>query len=165
MTYNYELIAVWSQIISAIVFVAALIWIWIKFIQPAIIAAQTANNKQIAEAERRRDDQKASVDVLQGEIATAQHDAQAIRARAGEQVEREGAQALAQAHDEGERAVKNARGELDRRRVAAREQMRGELLDKALDLARVDATSRVDGALNTELVNRFVASLERGGAN
>ncbi|MDQ2681247.1 MAG: hypothetical protein M3Y21_09580 [Candidatus Eremiobacteraeota bacterium] len=165
MTYNYEQIAVWSQIISAVVFVAALVWIWIKFIQPAIISAQNAHNKQIAEAERRRDELKASVDVLQGEIATAHQDAQAIKARAGEQVERESAEALVQAREEGERAVKNARGELDRRRVGAREQMRAELLDKALDLARAEATTRVDDALNSELVNRFVGSLERAGSN
>ncbi|MEO6912833.1 MAG: hypothetical protein ABI182_02275 [Candidatus Baltobacteraceae bacterium] len=161
--YNYESIAVWSQVISAVVFMAALVWIWVKFIQPAIIAAEAAHNKQIAETERHRDELKATVDMLQTEITIAQNDAESIKQRGAEQVVRERNEALTQARGEGERAVANARGELDRGRVAARAKMRTELLDKALNLAKVDAAKRVDASMNARLVNRFVGSLERGG--
>lgn len=165
MIYNYESIAVWSQVVSAVFFIAALVWIWAKFIQPAIVAAQDAHNKQIAQAERHRDELKVAVDMLKTQITIAQLDADAIRQRASEQVVRERDEAVAQAREEGERATANARGELDRSRIAARAKMRTELLDKALDLAKAEAATRVDASRNAQLVNRFVSSLERGGQN
>ena len=69
--------------------------------------------------------------------------------------------AVAEAKEAGERALQNARGEYDRAIAAARERLRIELLDKALDRAREEASRRVDAAANERLVNGFVNSLER----
>ncbi|MGZ3498249.1 MAG: F0F1 ATP synthase subunit B family protein [Vulcanimicrobiaceae bacterium] len=159
---NYTEIAIWSQVASAVLFIAAMVVIWIKYIQPAVLAAQENHNKQIAEAERHRDEAKAILDSLQGEIEAAQRDAASIKERAQTQAEREREAAIAEAKAAGERALRNAQAELDRSRAAARVQLRHELLDKALDLARKEAAERVDATVNAKLVDEFVHYLERG---
>ena len=37
---NYEEIAKWSDIVSAILFLAVMVWLWTKYIAPAVLAAQ-----------------------------------------------------------------------------------------------------------------------------
>ncbi|HEY5339542.1 MAG TPA: hypothetical protein VIK27_00820 [Candidatus Aquilonibacter sp.] len=162
---NYEEIAKWSDIISALLFIVVLVWIWFKYIQPAVLAAQAKHNAQIAEAERHRDEAKAALDALEREVQTAEHDAGLIRERAREQAQREAETMVADAKASGERALRNAQGELERARAAARIQLREELASKALDLARSKAQQRVDAAVNARLVQDFVASLERGSHN
>lgn len=162
---NYEAIAQWSQVASAVLFVAVMIWVWIKYLQPAVLSAQEATNAQIAQAERHRDEAKAALDALQGEVANAQRDAAAIKERAEAQGRSERDAIVREASEAGERAVRNAQGELGRGRAAARERLRDELLDKALHLARTRAAERVDARRNQELVSSFLATLERGGSN
>jgi len=68
---NYEQIAVWSNVACALLFYVVLIWMWVKFAQPAVLAAQANTNKALAETERHRDEAKASLDVLRAEIEGA----------------------------------------------------------------------------------------------
>jgi F-type H+-transporting ATPase subunit b len=157
---SYTQIAEYSQIASAVLFLAVMIWIWIKFIQPAVLVAQRNANAQIAEAERHRDEAKAVLDSLQGEIASAQRDAEAIKERCRLQAQSEREAVLLEAREAGERAVRNAQGELGRARAAAREQLRDELLNQALQLARTQASQRVDERVNAQLVGSFLASIE-----
>jgi F0F1-type ATP synthase membrane subunit b/b' len=67
---------------------------------------------------------------------------------------------LAEATEAGERALRDAGGELERARAAARLRLRDELLERALQIARHDAVERVGPALDSRLVERFVGSLE-----
>lgn len=157
---NYTLVAEYSQIASAVLFLAAMIWIWVKFIQPAVLVAQQNANAQIAEAERHRDEAKAVLDSLQGEIANAQRDAGAIKDRCRLQAQAERGAILREAREAGERAVRNADGELLRARSAAREQLRDDLLNHALVLARTRAAERVDQRVNAQLVGSFLTSIE-----
>jgi len=159
---NYEQIAVWSNVACALLFYVVLIWMWVKFAQPAVLAAQANANKALAETERHRDEAKASLDVLRAEIEGAERDAAAIRARSLEFANHERDAALADAREAGERTLRNAAGELERARAAARERLRTELLEKALDLAKSDATARVDAGLNAKLVGDFVTSIAKG---
>jgi ATP synthase F0 subunit b len=162
---NYEAIALWSQILSAILFVIVLVWIWIKFIQPAVIVAQQNANAQLAEAERHRDEAKAQLESLRGEIDNARRDAVAIRQRVEAQAKTECEAILAEARRGGERSIANAQGEVARSRASARERLRDELLDQALTLARTQAEQRVDERVNRELVSSFLSTLEHGGRN
>jgi F0F1-type ATP synthase membrane subunit b/b' len=162
---NYDEIAKWSDIVSALLFLGALLWLWFKYIQPAVLASQARHNAMIAEAERHRDDAKAALEALRREVEGAQHDAQLIRERAREQGQREADATIAEVKATGERTLRNAQGELERARAAARRQVRAELAGKALDLARAQAVGRVDGTVNTQLVQSFISSLERGGQN
>jgi|HubBroStandDraft_4_1064222.scaffolds.fasta_scaffold00002_156 F-type H+-transporting ATPase subunit b len=157
----YVQVASWSQVAASILFIVVLVWLWVRFIQPAILAAQERANKQIAEAERHRDEANAMIDLLQSQVDGAVRDAEAIKERAKSQAEREYEAAIAEAKEAGERALASARGELPRALVAAREQLRVELLEKSLTRARSDAKRRVDAGTNARLVDQFLASLER----
>ena len=155
--------AAWSQVVASVLFIAVLVWLWIKFIAPALMTAQANANKLIAEAERHRDEAKATLDLLKNETNGATHDAELIKERAGAQAQREFDAAIAETKDAGERALANAQGEFDRAVNAARDQLRDEILNKALDRARTEAVRRVDAATNARLVDSFVGSLEGAG--
>ncbi|HTA38026.1 MAG TPA: hypothetical protein VK760_03060 [Candidatus Acidoferrales bacterium] len=157
----YVQVAIWSQVVSALLFFVVILWLWIRFIQPAVLTAQDNSNKAIAEAERRRDDAKAALDVLAEEIGGAKHDAELIAARAKAQAEHEYAASIAEANEAGERTLRNAAAELGRARLAARDRLRVDMLDRALAQARADAGNRVDDAVNAKLVDRFIVGLER----
>ena len=157
---NYEAIAKWSQVVGSALFVAAVVWVWIKYIQPAVLRAQSAANAQIAEAERRRDAAKAALGTLQADIEVARSDAAGIKERVAAEAQAERDAALREARESGERAVRNAQKELERSRAAARAALRGEMIERALRLARERAAARVDDAFNAELAESFVKSLE-----
>jgi F0F1-type ATP synthase membrane subunit b/b' len=127
--------------------------------------AQQNQNAKLAEAERHRDEAKAVLESLQGELGAAQTDAGAIKQRVAAQGESEREAVIREAREAGERALRNAQGELARSRTAARERLRDELLERALGIARIQATERVDANVNQELVTSFLGSLEHGGRN
>ncbi len=161
---NYQAIALYSQVASSVLFLVAMIWIWMRFIQPAVLSAQQAKNAQIAETERHRDDAKAALNALQGEIDGARRDAEAIKSRAQAQAQAEREAVLREAREAGDRTLRSAQGELARSRAAAREQLRDELLEQALSQARAQAAQRVNDTVNERLVVSFVNNLEHGGA-
>ncbi|HET7813007.1 MAG TPA: hypothetical protein VFL13_01385 [Candidatus Baltobacteraceae bacterium] len=156
---DYERIALLSQVASSIAFLAVMVWIWMKFIQPAVLSAQQAANARMAEAERHRDEAKAALGSLQASVAEAEHDGQAIRDRAATQAQLEREAALNDARESGERAVQNAGRELERAREAARTAYRDQLLESALNLARTKASSRVDDAANAKFLSGFLNKL------
>lgn len=158
----YLQIAVWSQVVSSVVFIAALVYLWFRYLLPVFMAAQERSNAQIAEAERHRDEVKAALHALQEEIESAGRDAGLIEQRAGEHAEHERLALLNEAKDAGERALADAGKELQRARVAARSRFRDEILGRALTLARQDAQRRAGPALDAVLVDRFVNSVEHG---
>lgn len=157
---QYLQIAVWSQIVSSIVFLAVLIFMWYRWFLPVVLAAQERSNRQIADAERHRDQVKGALETLRAEIETARHDAQLIAARAASRAEHDRELVLKEAAEAGERALADASRELERARTAARYRLRDEMLARALELARDDAKSRIDPELDAAFIERFAASLE-----
>ena len=69
----YISIAIWSQVISSVVFLAALVYMWSRWILPVVMTAQDRSNRQIAEAERHRDEAKAALQTLREDIEGARH--------------------------------------------------------------------------------------------
>jgi len=157
---TYVQIALWSQVAASALFIGVLVWLWRKYLQPAVLAAQERQNAQIAEAERHRDEARATLDLLRNQIHGASMDAEAIKQRAVAQAKREYDAAVAEAKDAGERALANARGELDRARASANVQLREEIIDRALSHAREEAAKRVDSSVNARLVSGFLGALE-----
>jgi F0F1-type ATP synthase membrane subunit b/b' len=156
----YLQIAAWSQIFSSIVFIAALVWGWFRWLLPVFMAAQERSNAQIAEAERHRDEVKAALEALHGEIESARHDATLIEQRASVRADHERELLRKEATDAGERALADAGRELGRARAAGRHRLRDELVDRALRLAREEAQQRVGPALDAHLIDRFTNTLE-----
>jgi len=159
----YEALAVWSQVVASVLFIGVMIYVWIRFIAPAVVASQARKNAELVEAEHRRDAARAQVEAAQRELDVADADARAIRARAQADATRLHEAMLTEAEAEGERLVRNAEGELERGRAEARERLRGELLEKAMQIAR-DAASRLDEATDRRLVADAVDVAEKGGA-
>jgi F0F1-type ATP synthase membrane subunit b/b' len=156
----YLEIAVWSQVVSSIVFIAVLVWMWFRWLLPVFLSAQERSNRQIAEAERHREDVKAALEALHSEIESARHDAELIVQRAADHGEHERQALVREAEDAGERALLDAGKEIDRARAAARRRLRDELLDRALRLAREDATGRIGPSTDARLIDGLVGSLE-----
>lgn len=156
----YLQIAVWSQIVSSVVFLGVLIYMWARWIMPVVLAAQDRSNQQIAEAERHRDEVKGALTALRQEIETARHDAALIGDRAGTRAQHERELLIAEATEAGERALADAGRELERARAAARHRLRDEMLERALQLAREDAARRVGPDFDARFIDRFVGELE-----
>jgi F0F1-type ATP synthase membrane subunit b/b' len=162
---NYDAVAFWSQIAGFVLFAAAFVWAWQKFLMPAIRNAQRTSNERIALAEQHRDDMQAALEVLRREIEGAHRDADAMTERVQELAKHESERIVREAQAAAERTLANASQELQRARVAARTRMREQMASRALDLARQEARERVDDAANDRLVQLFVTSLERGSKN
>jgi len=159
---NLQMLAVYSQIAGAVIFVILLVWLYNKFMAPAI-ATYTANkNAEIREQEQRRERMRSDVGAAQAELGTAEDDVREIRARREVVEKRERETSLAAAHAEADRIVRNAEGELERARLSARDKLRIEFIEKALQQARVQAAQRIDDAANVKLVEATVNDLARG---
>lgn len=159
---NYEAIALWSQVVAAVVFAIFVVWSFNKFITPAIAAATAAKNEEIAANERRRDDAVKAVELARSEVVEADSDARHIGERIQADAQREAVKIVADAKAEGERIVRNAGAELERARLAARDHLRVEMIEKALNLARERAQAQIDDDANEALVGKFIDELERG---
>lgn len=155
----FDRLAQWSEIVGGFAFVAVAILLFMKYALPAVRATQIARNADLVHAEQRREILKAEVGKARGEVEAADRDAQAIKARATVDAARERERLQTEAQADGERAVANAHGELDRGRIAARAQLRSEFIDRALQLARTKADSRIDAAVNAKLVGATVQQL------
>lgn len=157
---QYVHIALWSQIISSIIFIGVLVFMWYRWIVPVVLAAQERSNRQIADAERHRDEVKGALEALHAEIETARHDSELIAERAANRAQHERELLLKEAAEAGERALTDAGRELERARAAARHRFRDEILARALDLAREEAKARVGPELDARFIEGFAASLE-----
>jgi F-type H+-transporting ATPase subunit b len=159
----YESLATWSQVFGSLAFLAVLVYLFNRFVTPAVVASQERKNAELLEAERRRDGAREDVAAAQREREAADATAAGIGERARRDAQLERSRIVADATAEGERVVRNAQGELGRARGAARDRLREEILDKALQIAR-DSAAAVDDATNERLVAGVVAGIERGGS-
>ncbi len=157
----YEALATYSQVVASVLFIVALVVLWNKFLAPAVVASQERKNAELAESEARRDKARAEIEIATREVATAEADAKAIRARAAVDAAATRDRILAEARAEGERLVRNADGELERGRTAARDALRTDLLERAMQIAR-DASAHLDESTNRRLVGEAVDTAERG---
>jgi F-type H+-transporting ATPase subunit b len=156
----YEQVAIWSQVVASILFLGVLVFLWVRFITPAVIASRNRKNAELGEAERRRDEARAEIERARAEVAAAEEDAHAIVARAEADARRLRDRILAEATAEGARLLQNAEGELERGRAAARDELRASLVTKALGIAR-EASRGLDARTNRRLIEETVAVADR----
>jgi F0F1-type ATP synthase membrane subunit b/b' len=159
-----ELLAMWSQIGAAVLFLVLAVVIYNRFMAPGVKHYTEAKNAEIRAAESHRERMRAAFAAAQTDLERAESDAREIRSRLQVVVAREREHALTLANAEAERIVRNAHGELERQRLAARDRLRVDLIEKALAKARAEAGQRVDTATNTRLVEATLNDLTRGRA-
>ncbi len=155
-------VALWSQVAGSVAFLIVMVLLFRKFLIPAVEANQAARNAQLAEAEARRTRIQTEAAHARGDIEAADRDAAEIRSRIAHAIERDRAHTLDEANAEGVRIIRNAEGELERARIAARDRLRIELIEKALAKARAQASGRVNDTVNKALVEATVDDLARG---
>jgi len=158
----YEQLAVWSQIVASILFIAVLVYGWIRYIAPAVVKSQERKNAELLEAEQRRDEAKANLQTAQREALEADNDVRAIVERAAHDATDLRTRIVDEARAEGAWHIKNAEGELARSRATAREELRDELLEKAMAIAR-DAARKLDDATDRRLVDEAVPGADGTG--
>ena len=140
----YIQIAVWSQVASSIVFIAVLVYMWFRLIMPVLMAAQERSNRQIAEAERHRDEVKGALD------RTARGDSQrGPRCRADRAARR---------------AARGARARAVLAQAARRESARCEMR-RASSSARARRPASVCATISSSARCRSPATMPRGGSD
>ena len=159
---NYESIAQYSEIVGGFAFLIVAIALFRKFVLPAVDAGQGARNADLFNAEHRRDELREQVVEARGELEAADRDAQAIATRAEADARHEHDSIIAAARREGLRLIQNARGELERGRMAGRDKLRIEFIEKALNRARELAAQSLSDAANAKLVSQTVDDLTIG---
>ncbi len=159
---SLELLAQWSQIIGALIFIVLVVLIWNRWIAPAVRTYQESKNAELAEMEARRERMRADVVSARAGVEAADADARMIRERVAQDAERDRARILADAKAEADRTIANAEGELVRARIAASDRLRIEFIEKALLKARATAGVQLDAAANAKLVDATVETLAQG---
>jgi F-type H+-transporting ATPase subunit b len=160
---NYEAIALWSQVVAAVVFAALFVIGFMRFLTPTIEHMTAAKNDEIRENEKRRDEAAQRVAAARAEIAQATADGARIKEHIERDARREAAIIVATAHSEAQRLVRNAHADYERSRVAARDRLRIEMIDKALAAARKTVAARIDEKAEATLVGRFIEDLAHKG--
>jgi F0F1-type ATP synthase membrane subunit b/b' len=156
---NFEAIAQYSEVIGGFAFVIVAVWLFRKFVLPAVRAGEVARNADLVNAERRRDALREEVVQARGEVEAADRDVLAIAARAETDARHEHDTILAEGRREATRLLQNAQGELERGRIAARDTLRIEFIEKALNRARELAATELSDDGNTRLVGKTVDEL------
>jgi len=159
---NYETIAQYSEIIGGFAFLIVMIWLFRKFALPAVRAGEISRNSDLVNTEHRREQLRDEVAEARALVESADRDALAIAARAEADARHEHETIIADARREGLRLIHNARGELDRGRIAGRDKLRIEFIEQALNRARELAGQHLSEAGDTRLVAKTVDDLTAG---
>ena len=159
---NYEAIAQYSEVIGGFAFLVVAILLFRKFVLPAVRAGEVARNSDLVNTEHRREELREHVAAARAEVESADRDALAIAARAETDARHEHGSIVAAARAEGLRLVQNARGELERGRIAGRDKLRIDFIERALNRARELAADQLTDAANAQLVAKTVDDLTIG---
>ncbi len=153
-----------AKLIDFIIFVAAIVWAYNKYAQPALVAHQHAQNKLVEDALAEKERRAASVDSARRAIEQAKLDAGRMvdigRAQAVNLV----ASGRSEAQVHAERIRAHASGELERERY----RVRRELLEDTVEQAHARATELAKAEIGPQeqrrLVDGLIANLERARA-
>ncbi|MDE2572758.1 MAG: hypothetical protein KGM44_09590 [bacterium] len=150
-----------AKVIDFVVFVALLVWLWMKYARPQLEAASEAENARIMAIEEALAKAKADAEAAREARRAADAERDQILRNAEESGVRDVAQQISDAEAQAGRIRAYAEGEVERQRYAASVQLRIEMIEEALAKARADAASRGDEALQASLVQRFLDDLAR----
>jgi len=159
---NYESIAQYSEIFGGFAFVLVAVWLFRRFVLPAVRVGEEARNADLVNAEQRRDDLGHEVAEARAAVEAAERDALAILARSETDARHTQDAIIAEGRREGVRLLQNASGELERARISARDRLRIEFIEKALGRARELAAQELSAEANARLVARTVDELTVG---
>jgi len=161
---NYEKIALWSQVVSSVLFAVIVLRLFTTYLLPAIARAQARKNREIEQAERERDEARADVRRAEAEVVSARADAERIAVDAKMYAQRERDRIVRESQESAALAVRNAEGELARSRAGASAEVRTRLVARALEIARASARGTIDEATDARLIAGVAPASTNGGS-
>jgi F-type H+-transporting ATPase subunit b len=153
---------------SAVIFVVLLLIFW-KVVLPRMQALlderAAAIEGGIKKAEEAQAEAAAALESYNTQLAEARAEASQIKDRARTDAAKIEADLKARANDEAERITAQAHQRIEAERQAAFSSLRSEVGTLALDLSEKVVGESMDDARSAAIVDRFLADLERDGAN
>lgn len=153
---------------SAVIFVFLLLVFW-KVVLPRMQALlderAEAIEGGIKKAEEAQAEAAAALESYNTQLAEARAEASTIKERARADAAKIEADLKARANDEAERITAQAHQRIEAERQAAFSSLRSEVGTLALDLSEKVVGESMDDARSAAIVDRFLADLERDGAN
>lgn len=153
-----------AKIVDFVIFVVALVFLWVKVIGKKLEEVQEAQNKQVDDAQLALAEAERLVVEAQAALAIANSDAKRMVEFGSVQAERLVADERAEAEEHASRVADHASGELDRERYRVRRELLEETVEKAHAEARRIVAEKLDHPGQRDLVERLMSDLERSHA-
>lgn len=150
-----------AKVIDFIIFVAAIIWVWNRYLVKQLAAQQEAENKIVADAQAHRSQAETGIAAAQAAIEQAKTDAVRMVAVGQAQAAKLVVDERAAAQSHAQRILSHANGELERERYRVRRELLEETVEQAHARAAELAKRVIDPAKQEVLVDRLIADLER----
>ncbi len=165
---NILLPAFYDILWSAVIFTVLLLVFW-KVVLPRMQALlderAAAIEGGIKKAEEARAEAAAALESYNTQLAAARAEASQIKERARADAAKIEADLKARANDEAERITAQAHQRIEAERQAAFSSLKTEVGTLALDLSEKVVGESMDDSRSAAIVDRFLADLERDGAN
>jgi F0F1-type ATP synthase membrane subunit b/b' len=150
-----------AKVVDFIIFVVAIVWIWQRYLQRALVAAQEAQNKRFEDAVAARAENEGRVGLAAAGVEAARAAAARMIDVAASQAKRTAVETLAAAQEHSQRIVAHAAGELDRERYRVRREVLENTVERAYSRAKLLATGELDAVKQRALLDRSIDELER----
>jgi F-type H+-transporting ATPase subunit b len=152
-----------AKLIDFVIFVAALVYVYNRWIKGALVAHQEAQNRAVEEALLYRDRAEKSVEDAKGAVEKAKLDSVRMLELARAQAQRLFVDERTSAGEYAARIVAHAQGELDRERYRVRRELLEETVQRAHAAAHDIAKNELTDAQQRALIERFTNELESEG--
>lgn len=153
-----------AKLINFAIFVGAIVWLFNKYGNPALVAHQETQNRIVEDAKKYRDQKDAAVAEARSAIDQAKLDSGRMvevgEAQAKRLIEVERAAATAHA----QRILAHSGGELERERYRVRRELLEETVERAHARAQELAKREIDATKQQVLVEQLISHLERSNA-
>ena len=150
-----------AKVVDFVIFVVVIVWLWQRYLQQVLIAAQEAQNKRIEDAVAARAENERLVGVAAAAVDTARVAGARMIDVAASQAKRTAVENRAAAQEHAQRIVAHAAGELDRERYRVRREVLENTVERAYSRARVLATGELDAVKQRVLLDRAIDDLGR----
>lgn len=142
---------------------AMFVWFCMKYVWPPIISAMQAREQKIAEglaaAERGMQQQEESQKQVEQELTKAKVQASEIINRAEKRHNEIVEEAKTNAASEGDKILKNAQAEVEREVNIAKEQLKNQVSELAIEGAQKILAKEVDASAHDKMLNELAAKL------
>jgi F0F1-type ATP synthase membrane subunit b/b' len=153
-----------AKLIDFVVFVAAIVYLYQRYLKNALVAHQELQNKMVEDAVAYRTQSEQSVADASRAIEQAKVDAAHMIEIGNAQADKLVVDERNAAKEHAQRIVGHAAGELDRERYRVRRELLEETVERATDAARGIVRLDVTPAKQDELVSGVLTSLESAHA-